>query len=446
MTLRRLPWPAGPVRIERLRASDADAVAAYRSDPAVQRYQGWGAGPYPLESARRLIDEVATAAVGRPGHAAQLAVRDRADDTLLGDVYVSVDVDAPRTVELGVTLARAAQGQGRATAALTRVIDELFATGTLDQAVAWIHRDNGPSRRLFERLGFRAVAALDDDVQYTLARTAWVGAPASDRQDMTTTAATDAERDDARDAERAIASMIGPDERLGPPAGIDTIGFDADDTLWHNEDDFRASEQMLAELLAPYLGTGPDVDAHLLAVERANLEVFGYGVKGFLLSMIETAITLTEGRIRADEIHTLIERGKAMIRRPVELLDGVEQTLAALRGRYRLVLITLGDLFHQEQKIAASGLAPYFDHVEIVSEKDAATYRRILDRHGIDPSRFLMVGNSMRSDIVPVLAVGGHAVHVPYHLLWAHQAATCEHPVPTLESLAALPRWLDAVD
>jgi putative hydrolase of the HAD superfamily len=250
----------------------------------------------------------------------------------------------------------------------------------------------------------------------------------------------------ATDVERSVATMVGaePGDPLAAPEGIDTIGFDADDTLWHNEDDFHASQQMLRELLAPYAGHGPDVDAHLLTVERRNLEVFGYGVKGFLLSMIETAIELSDGAISAGEIQVLLERGKAMIRRPVELLDGVEEVLQALAGRYRLVLITLGDLFHQEQKIAASGLSPYFDHVEVVSEKDPDTYRRILARHGIDPQRFLMVGNSMRSDILPVLEIGGHAVHVPYHFLWAHQHAVCERPVPTLDHLGDLPAWLGA--
>ncbi len=432
MTVRPLPWAAGPVRVERLRPEDAEVLAAYRSDRAVQRYQGWGSGPYPVEAARRLIASVAGVPLGQPDTAVQLAVRDGVDGRLAGDVYVAVDADTSSTVELGITLAAAAQGRGRATAALTAVLDELFAAGELDRATARIHPDNGRSIRLFTRLGFRPVGAGDDEVVLELPRTAWVATATADQHSM-------GERAD--DVERSIASLVGGDD---PPAGIDTIGFDADDTLWHNEDDFHASQRMLAEILEPYLGHGPDVDAHLLAVEQANLEVFGYGVKGFLLSMIETAIELTEGRITAGEIHTLIERGKAMIRRPVTLLDGVEATLRSLHGRYRLVLVTLGDLFHQEQKIAASGLAPYFDHIEIVSEKDPATYGRILARHGIEPARFLMVGNSMRSDILPVLALGAHAVHVPYHFLWAHQAATCDRPVPTIGSLAELPAWLAA--
>jgi putative hydrolase of the HAD superfamily len=202
---------------------------------------------------------------------------------------------------------------------------------------------------------------------------------------------------------------------------FDLIAFDADDTLWHSEGVFVVSQEMFRALLEPYLDNGVDVDASLAATERRNLEHFGYGVKGFTLSMIETAIEVTDGRVTAREIGELVQRGKEMMAHPVELLPGVADTLALLSPRYHLALISKGDLLHQEQKLARSGLAELFDDVEIVSEKDETAYRRVLRRFGVEPSRFLMVGNSVRSDILPVLAIGGHAVHIPHEYLWAHE-------------------------
>jgi putative hydrolase of the HAD superfamily len=196
-----------------------------------------------------------------------------------------------------------------------------------------------------------------------------------------------------------------------------TIGFDADDTLWHNETIFEGVHERYRALLARH-HEAAIVDRTLLATERRNLELYGYGIKGFMLSAIETAIELTQGRISAEEIQQIITLGREMLAHPVELLEGVTETLAALAGRHRLLLITKGDLRDQQRKLAKSGLAGRFFAVEIVAEKDESTYAAILGRHGIAPERFFMVGNSLKSDILPVLALGGGGAHVPYHLIW----------------------------
>ncbi len=202
------------------------------------------------------------------------------------------------------------------------------------------------------------------------------------------------------------------------------IGFDADDTLWHNENIFEQTHERYRALLAHYHDAAT-VDRTLFATEMRNLELYGYGVKGFTLSAIETAIELTQGRIRADEIRHLIALGQEMLAHPVELLDGVRETLTLLAAAHRLIVITKGDLRDQERKLAKSGLGDHFARVEILSEKDAASYGRIFHRHAIDPRRFLMVGNSLKSDILPVLALGGAGAHVPYRLTWA--AERVEH-------------------
>jgi putative hydrolase of the HAD superfamily len=200
------------------------------------------------------------------------------------------------------------------------------------------------------------------------------------------------------------------------------VGFDADDTLWHNENIFEHTHERYRDLLARYHDAAT-VDRTLFATEMRNLDLYGYGVKGFTLSAIETAIQLTEGRISAEEIRRLIELGREMLAHPVELLEGVEETLAQLAGRHRLLLITKGDLRDQERKLAKSGLADRFRAVEVLSEKDEPSYAVVLRRHGVDPARFLMVGNSLKSDILPVLALGGAGAHVPYRLTWAAERA-----------------------
>ncbi len=196
------------------------------------------------------------------------------------------------------------------------------------------------------------------------------------------------------------------------------IGFDADDTLWHNESIFEHTHERYRALLAQYHDQAT-VDRTLFATEMRNLELYGYGVKGFTLSAIETAIQLTAGKIRADEIQQLIKLGRDMLAHPVELLDGVPETLADLAGKHRMLVITKGDLRDQERKLTKSGLADHFQHVEIVSEKNESTYTAIFQRHGITPERFLMVGNSLKSDILPVLALGGAGAYVPYQITWA---------------------------
>ncbi len=195
------------------------------------------------------------------------------------------------------------------------------------------------------------------------------------------------------------------------------IGLDADDTLWHNETIFERVHERYRALLATYHDAAT-VDRTLIATERRNLELYGYGIKGFTLSSIETAIELTSGKISAEEINTLLALGREMLDHPVDLLDGVRETVATLARAHELLLITKGDLRDQERKLAKSGLADFFSRIEIVSEKDQPTYAAILARHAIAPAEFLMVGNSLKSDILPVLALGGSGVHIPYHLQW----------------------------
>lgn len=207
---------------------------------------------------------------------------------------------------------------------------------------------------------------------------------------------------------------------------IDVIAFDGDDTLWHSESLFAVTEERFGELLSSYVDVS-ELEGHLLATERRNLELFGYGVKGFVLSMIETAIAVTDGRVTAADIAAIVGWGKDMLGHPVELLDGVEETLRELHADHRLALVTKGDLFHQESKLARSGVADLFSHIAIVSEKDEPTYRRVTAELDVDPERFLMVGNSVRSDVEPVVAIGGRAVHIPYHITWALELPTGEH-------------------
>lgn len=213
--------------------------------------------------------------------------------------------------------------------------------------------------------------------------------------------------------------------------GIEIVGIDGDDTLWHSEGHFHVTEQAYVELLAPWVDAAT-ASAALLATERRNLAVFGYGVKGFTLSMIETALALTERRIDGVHIERIISLGKELLTHPVELLDGVAETIDVLRGDHRLVLITKGDLFHQESKVAASGVAELFERIEIVNEKDTATYARVVGAMGARPGAFCMIGNSVRSDIAPVLELGGAGVHVPYHVTWALEHAELEESHPRL--------------
>jgi len=228
---------------------------------------------------------------------------------------------------------------------------------------------------------------------------------------------------------------------------ITTLGLDADDTLWHNETIFRLTQARLFDLLSDVA----DVDtlgARLAEVEHRNLRLSGYGVKGFTLSMIETAMELTGGEAPPHIVREILAAGRAMLTEPVEPLPGVDDALAVLSERYRLVLVTKGDLLHQEQKLAASGLGDLFVAVEIVSEKDASTYERVFARHGTGAAEGAMVGNSLRSDILPALEAGAWAAHIPYVVTWAHEMAETPigHPrFAELASISDLPAWLEKV-
>ena len=201
---------------------------------------------------------------------------------------------------------------------------------------------------------------------------------------------------------------------------IRILGFDADDTLWHNESIFDRAQQRYRELLAKY-HPADEVNRVLFQTEMRNLPLYGYGVKGFMLSATETAIELTKGGISAREIREILALGQEMLAHPVELLPGVAEIVPALAKDFRLLLITKGDLHHQERKVTESRLAAHFHGIEILSKKDGPTYERVLRRHGVPIAEFAMIGNSLKSDILPVLELGGAGVHVPYHITWAHE-------------------------
>ena len=204
---------------------------------------------------------------------------------------------------------------------------------------------------------------------------------------------------------------------------FDVIGFDADDTLWHNESIFTITQKKFREILHSH--NTELVNLTLSSTQIRNLKLFGYGIKGFILSMVETSVKLTNGEIKGNEIQKIIDFGREMLANPIELLPHVQEVIEDLSKKYSLLLITKGDLIDQETKIARSGLAEYFTGVEIVSDKNTETYEKILSRHEITASRFIMIGNSMRSDIVPIVQIGGQAVHIPYYSTWDHEQ---KHP------------------
>ena len=220
-------------------------------------------------------------------------------------------------------------------------------------------------------------------------------------------------------------------------AKLSTIGFDADDTLWHNERNFRITEARFAALLAEHAGS-EHVSERLLAAERRNLQFYGYGVKGFTLSMIETAVEVTGGTVPASAIAEILAFGREMLRHPVEALPHVHETLEGLSAGFRLILITKGDLFDQERKLAQSGLGDFFKGVEIVSEKSAETYARAFRRHGDGPERAMMVGNSLKSDVVPAIRAGSWGVHVPHELTWVLEHAEAPEHEPRFRRIADL--------
>jgi len=207
---------------------------------------------------------------------------------------------------------------------------------------------------------------------------------------------------------------------------IKVIAFDADDTLWVNEPYFKEIEEKFCDLLEDYLPRHTLVK-ELFKTEIDNLSLYGYGVKGFMLSMIETALRITNNTLNLEVIEKAICFGKELLQKPIELLEGVEDVLKALKGKYRLVVATKGDLLDQERKLKKSGLEHYFHHIEIMSDKQESDYLGLIKHLDIVPSQFLMMGNSLKSDVLPVLAIGGHGIHIPYHTTWAHE--TVEHKV-----------------
>jgi putative hydrolase of the HAD superfamily len=201
---------------------------------------------------------------------------------------------------------------------------------------------------------------------------------------------------------------------------LKAIAFDADDTLWVNEPYYQEAEKKFCELMESY-APKLAMTRELLKTETANLPLYGYGIKGFTLSMIETVLRVSDDKLDKTIIEKTLEIGRALYQKPIEILDGVEDVLIALQGRYRLVVATKGDLLDQERKLKKSGLEHFFHHIEIMSDKQESDFMKLIRHLDIQPAEFLMIGNSLKSDVLPVLAIGGHAVHIPYHTTWAHE-------------------------
>lgn len=229
-------------------------------------------------------------------------------------------------------------------------------------------------------------------------------------------------------------------------APFDVVAFDADDTLWHSEDSFQATEATFLELIRPYVPDGVDIRSALLATERANLPVYGYGVKAFGLSMMESALSLSQGRLPNDVLSRVLDIVRDMLIAPARLLDHVPEVLGTVASSFPLVLVTKGDLVHQRRKLTTSGLEYLFQQVEIVLEKDAPTYQRVFDEVGVSPERVCMVGNSIKSDVLPVLELGGFGVHVPYPMLWELERVETlpvSERFVELDNLRQLPEWIE---
>ncbi|MBC3759081.1 HAD family hydrolase [Hyunsoonleella sp. SJ7] len=204
---------------------------------------------------------------------------------------------------------------------------------------------------------------------------------------------------------------------------IKVIGFDADDTLWVNETYFREAEEAFAKLLSEY-ETPNKIDQELFKMEIGNLGLYGYGVKAFTLSMVECALELSNYNLPSRKMNKILDIGKTMLNKPVELLDGVEEVLKSLSKKYRLILATKGDLLDQERKLEKSGLTSYFHHIEVLSDKKENNYAKLLKHLDINPGEFLMIGNSLKSDVLPLVNIGAKAIHVPFHTTWAHEEVT----------------------
>ncbi|WP_299163410.1 HAD family hydrolase [uncultured Eudoraea sp.] len=228
-------------------------------------------------------------------------------------------------------------------------------------------------------------------------------------------------------------------------SNIKVVGFDADDTLWVNETYFREAEEKFADLLENY-ETKNKVDQELFKTEMNNLELYGYGIKGFMLSMIESAMELSNNHVPPQTLTEILNLGKEMIAKPVELLQGVEEVLQKLSRKYRLIVLTKGDLLDQERKLERSGLTKYFHHVEVLSDKKEENYKNLLDHLEINTNEFLMIGNSLKSDVLPILNIGARAVHVPFHTTWAHEEVTVEEQTNnhlTLNTISDILKYLN---
>ncbi|MGV6832280.1 MAG: HAD family hydrolase [bacterium] len=218
---------------------------------------------------------------------------------------------------------------------------------------------------------------------------------------------------------------------------IQVIGFDADDTLWVNETYFREAEEEFARLLSSF-ETANKIDQELFKKEMENLSTYGYGIKAFVLSMIESAIELSNNTISHEKLSRILNIGKEMIHKPVELLPGVVDTLKGLKNKYKLILATKGDLLDQERKLEKSGLSSYFHHIEVLSEKKEDNYQKLLAHLDIEPQNFLMIGNSLKSDILPLINIGAQAIHIPFHTTWAHEVVEInddDKAFPTFQSI-----------
>lgn len=222
---------------------------------------------------------------------------------------------------------------------------------------------------------------------------------------------------------------------------VKVIAFDADDTLWVNETYFRDAEKQFTKLLATY-ETENKIDQELFKIEIDNLRLYGYGIKGFMLSMVECALKLSNYKLAPKLVEEILEIGKGMLLQPIELLEGVEEVLQSLNGKYRLIVATKGDLLDQERKLEKSGLLKYFHHIEVMSEKKARDYKKLIQHLDIEASEFLMIGNSLKSDVLPVLEIGAAAIHIPFHTTWAHEEVSeqdaADTSFRTLETLKDL--------
>jgi putative hydrolase of the HAD superfamily len=227
-------------------------------------------------------------------------------------------------------------------------------------------------------------------------------------------------------------------------SNIQVIGFDADDTLWVNETYFRETEEHFASLLDGY-ETKNNIDQELFKKEMENLELYGYGIKGFTLSMIESALEISNNKVSQATLGAILNLGKKMISHPVELLDGVKEVLHELKDKYRLIVLTKGDLLDQERKLARSSLSTYFHHVEVLSDKKEENYQNLLEHLEIDVNEFLMIGNSLKSDVLPIINIGAKAVHVPFHTTWQHEEVPVENQngnYLTLHNLTEILKYL----